>query len=565
MATSAAIESVLDRAKSEARRFGCEVISAIHVISGARRWREEQFDQRYSGILASLSQALEKSRGNSIATPTLDPDLVAATSKIASMDELWEFIDVLVESAKLGGTTDSDSDYIPKSSVSNVHNGNNSESDNSPSLKFADSIPLGVAYSLAERVSKVTGRNETDVLTTMLCDVAWIFGHVVGSSDSDAINEMFHEFQAELPKINIPSDISMIVSDINVSKAPNSNRLASQVAFFYADVAEWFAALDDKFEVAEIERIDNLKELLIAQLDGVVDAEVEATLNFEAKFSGLIGMNDVKNQIRKFVDMMVIQRRRERRGMKVEPQRLHLAFLGNPGTGKTTVARLYGELLHELGIMTTKNFHEVAGTDFTSFSHLGESEQAMSKAVNDALNGVLFIDEAYAMNDPYNDNMRGPGLRATDVLVKKMEDHRDQLCVIVAGYTIITNEYLQCNPGMPSRIGAFIEFSDYTTDEIRQMVPVIAKKRNLLIDEKVVDQVVHAVEATRDKPDFGNARSVEKVLEECERNCTTRVSKMGSLATERMLRTIEADDVPRIAPTYKKQFGFVSRNQPGYI
>lgn len=565
MATSAAMENVLDRAKSEARKFGCEVISAIHIIAGARRWREEQFDQRYSGILASLSEALENSKGSSIATPTLDPDFIDKTSKITSMEELWDFIDELVESSKLNIATNLRSDESQKRSTSGINNDSDSDSATSSTLKHSDSVPLGVVDSLAERVAQSTGWKETEIVKTMLCDVAWIFGHVLSTSDNATIDRIFHEFRPELPKTEFPSALSTFVHDVNVSEKPNSKRLASQVAFFYADVAEWFAALDDKFELTEIERIDTLKEQLIAQLGGVVDAEVEATLNFEAKFSGLIGMNDVKNQIRKFVDTMIIQRRRERRGMKVVPQRLHLAFLGNPGTGKTTVARLYGELLHELGIMTTKNFHEVAGTDFTSFSHLGESEQAMSKAVNDALNGVLFIDEAYAMNDPYNDNMRGPGLRATDVLVKKMEDHRDRLCVIVAGYTTITNEFLQCNPGMPSRIGAFIEFPDYTTDEIRQMVPIIAKKRNLLVDEKVIDKIVDAVEAAREKPDFGNARSVEKVLEECERNCTTRVSKMGSLATERMLRTIDVDDVPQIAPTYKKQFGFVSRNQPGYI
>jgi SpoVK/Ycf46/Vps4 family AAA+-type ATPase len=344
-------------------------------------------------------------------------------------------------------------------------------------------------------------------------------------------------------------------------------RFFNQLAFAYADLAEWFAALDDKFENVELQRIDELKERLIGQLGGVVDAEVIATQSFDAKFDALVGMQSVKVQIRKFVDVLVVQKRREKRGLKVAPQRLHMAFLGNPGTGKTTVARLYGELLHELGLMNTTKFKEVAGTDFTGVPHIGESEPVMRAAVTDALNGVLFIDEAYSMNDRYNsDNKKGAGLKATDVLVKMMEDHRHELCVILAGYTKPTKEYLEANPGMPSRIGAYIHFPDYSPEDIKAMVPIIAKKKNLLLAEGSLDRLATAIEASRAKTEFGNARSVEKILEEAERNCVARVARLGPLATNRHLSTIEPMDVPDVAPPVpKKTIGFVSAQSPGYL
>jgi len=564
MTLSAAMEIVLDHAKSEARRGSCEFISAVHLIAGLRRWREEQFDQRYPGIDAALAKALIAVRGNSVSTPKLDPSLAEHAERVESMDDLWTLVDRLVDDCKLRTLATSSIGSTPKVV---------SQSDRGSSIKeplhnpdAGDDVPLGVVDGLADRLHESTGRSRQEVLGIMLRDIAWIHASVTGERDLNTIVELLLRSHSDLPSIEIPDDLSDFVREIDNSSIENAKKLASQVAFYYADVAEWFASIDNRFDEAEIDRIDSIKERLIAQLGGIVDTEVGATQNFEAKFSNLVGMQSVKSQIRKFVDTMVVQGRRRRRGLPVAPQRMHLAFLGNPGTGKTTVARLYGELLHELGLMNTTKFVEVAGTDFTAYKYLGESETAMNKSIDQAMNGILFIDEAYAMNDPYNsDDKRGPGLKATDVLVKKMEDHRDKFCVILAGYTDITNDYLRANPGMPSRIGATIDFPDYNAEEIRQMVPLIASRRGLSLEDGVLDRICDAVEASRNRDDFGNARSVEKVIEEAERNCIARVAELGALATDKQLKTLKVGDIPKVAPAYQKKIGFGPSNPPGYL
>jgi len=561
---SAAMEIVLDHAKSEARRGSCELILAVHLVAGLRRWREEQFDQRYPGIDAGLVKALTDARGNSVSTPKLDSSLGEHVERVESMDDLWTLVDRLVDDCQLRTLSTSSVGLTPKVVSQSDSRSSNKEPLRDPDV--GDDVPLGAVDGLADRLHELTGRSRQDVLGIMLRDIAWIHASVTGERDLNRIVELLSRSHSDLPSIEIPDDLSDFVLEVNNSTVANAKKLASQVAFYYADVAEWFASIDNRFDEAEIDRIDALKERLIAQLGGTVDTDVGATQNFEAKFSNLIGMQTVKSQIRKFVDTMVVQRRRQKRGLPVAPQRMHLAFLGNPGTGKTTVARLYGELLHELGLMNTTKFVEVAGTDFTAYKYLGESETAMNRSIDEAMNGILFIDEAYAMNDPYNsDDKRGPGLKATDVLVKKMEDYRDRFCVILAGYTDITNDYLKANPGMPSRIGATIEFPDYNAEEIRQMVPLIASRRGLALEDGVLDRICDAVEASRNRENFGNARSVEKVIEEAERNCIARVAELGALATDKQLKTLKVGDIPNVAPAYRRQIGFASGNSPGYL
>jgi len=566
MALSTVVETLLDHARSLAKRQSSTSIAAVHLIAGLRMWKEEQFDQRFPNLEASIRDAVSATKAHSIETPKLDDKLHERISNIKSLEELWALAERLVDEtglkSSIAGTTkpsSRDARQTPPSATEKPQG--------SVSASTKDPIPLGSIEGLVERIAVETQLDSGKVLATALGDLAWIHSFVVGNREPETFNSLLAESFADKRQVEIPHDLSNLVAEIDTSDNKQHKKLASQLAFVYADMAEWFAALDDKFEEVELERIDQLKERLLAQLGGVVDAEVGATQNFESKFNSLVGMQSVKTQIRKFVDLLVVQKRREKRGMKVSPQRLHMAFLGNPGTGKTTVARLYGELLHELGLMNSTKFVEKAGTDFTGVPHIGESEPVMRAAVKDALDGVLFIDEAYSMNDPYNaDNKKGPGLKATDVLVKMMEDHRHQLCVIFAGYTDLTKEYLEANPGMPSRIGEYIEFPDYSPDEIKSMVPIIAGKRNLQLGVGALEKLAQGVEASRNKLEFGNARSVEKILEEAERNCIARITKLGALATRRHESTIEVEDVPDVAPPLPpRPIGFTSGKTPGYL
>lgn len=564
MAFSTVVETLLDHARSEARKKSSKSIEAAHLIAGLRRWKEEQFDHQFPDLEALLQQIIANTKGDSIETPQLEGSLLGRVENIKTLDQLWSLARELVSESGLNASAttmrvlSNSIDDMPRQSMS----GNTQEI-----AERKEAIPLGSIDRLAERISNKISKSPSQVMGIICGDLAWIHSFIVGRQEPEIFAGFFTEVKRDINLLSIPSNLSSFISEIDSGGTTETKSLASQLAFAYADIAEWFAALDEKFEEVELERIDSLKERLIAQLGGVVDAEMSATQNFDVKFDALVGMQSVKLQLRKFVDFLVVQKRREKRGMKVASQRLHMAFLGNPGTGKTTVARLYGELLHELGLMNTTKFIEVAGTDFTGVPHIGESEPVMRAAVKDALNGVLFIDEAYSMNDPYNsDNKKGPGLKATDVLVKMMEDHRHELCVILAGYTEPTKEYLEANPGMPSRIGTYIDFPDYSPEDIRAMVPVVAKKKNLLLAEGSLERLAAGIEASRAKTEYGNARSVEKILEEAERNCVARVAKLGSLATNRHLSTIEPEDVPDVAPPVpKKTIGFTAAQPPGYL
>jgi AAA+ superfamily predicted ATPase len=566
MALSTVVETLLDHARSLAKRQSSKSIAAVHLIAGLRMWKEEQFDQHFPNLEASIRDAVSATKAHSIETPKLDDKLHERVSGIKTLDELWALTERLVDEtglkSSITGTAKPSSRNARQTPPSATE-----KPQGAAAASMIDSIPLGSIEGLVERIAAETQMASEMLLATTLGDLAWIHSFIVGNREPETFNSLLAESLADRRQVEIPHDLSNLVAEIDSSDTKHHKKLASQLAFVYADMAEWFAALDDKFEEVELERIDSLKERLIAQLGGVVDAEVGATQNFESKFNSLVGMQSVKTQIRKFVDLLVVQKRREKRGLKVSPQRLHMAFLGNPGTGKTTVARLYGELLHELGLMNSTKFVEKAGTDFTGVPHIGESEPVMRAAVKDALDGVLFIDEAYSMNDPYNaDNKKGPGLKATDVLVKMMEDHRHQLCVIFAGYTDLTKEYLEANPGMPSRIGEYIEFPDYSPDEIKSMVPIMAGKRNLQLGVGTLEKLAQGVEASRNKLEFGNARSVEKILEEAERNCIARITKLGALATRRHESTIELEDVPDVAPPLPpRPIGFTSGKTPGYL
>ena len=250
----------------------------------------------------------------------------------------------------------------------------------------------------------------------------------------------------------------------------------------------------------------------------------------------------------------MVNRRREKRGLKADVHRMHMAFLGNPGTGKTTVARLFGELLNDMGLLPTTKFVETDRSGLIG-QYIGQTEKKTLKQIDAADGGVLFIDEAYALDDGYRDQT-GFGHEATSVLVKQMEDRRDRLVVILAGYTEPTTKYISMNPGMKSRIPTLINFPDYSLDELRQIAVRIATNRDLVLSDGSVDCIVDAVASEKSGDGFGNARAVENVLEGAQRNSINRTSSLGNLATEREIKTILPEDVPKVVPQVKKQFGF---------
>ncbi len=534
MAKSVIAECLLDHALSVAKRLHSDEVRHIHLVEAARRWQEDMFDARFPGLSAQLTKPLEESRGQATSPPRVPQLIDLELEAIRTMAKLWEYLEQVIASLQLYSFSFLSPEYAEEATV--------------PGAQKRDAFPFAVTNSLVERIARFLNAESRQILSIVLGDLWWISRFVIGHEPLEVLADIGTELEVRPDEIPVISEMSALVKRINGIDDPSSNRLASELALAYNDHADWSALVDENYTTTEIERVDDVRILLLGQLDHRVNPEVQSTQVFDSNFEDLVGLEAVKNQIRTFVDLLTVTSRRAKRGKPVEPQRMHMAFLGNPGTGKTTVARRYGNVLRDLGLLRG-GFREVDAGIFSSTVFVGESQELMQQILSESTPGVLFIDEAQGLNDQYGAaNHDGPGLRATNTLVKYMEDSRDRLCVILAGYTELTLEYIQANPGMPSRIGCYVYFDDIASEHLPLLIEQIAARKGLVLTEGTLPKIVALIEHKRRLRSFGNVRTVEKVLEQAERNCISRSAGLGALAPERNMRSILPEDIESPPP-----------------
>ena len=235
----------------------------------------------------------------------------------------------------------------------------------------------------------------------------------------------------------------------------------------------------------------------------------------------LIGLKTVKHDVEEMISLAKVRKMREEKGMKTAPVSLHLVFSGNPGTGKTTVARILAKLYKEIGILSEGQLVETDRSGLVA-GYVGQTAIKTKKKIDEAMGGVLFIDEAYMLNQE-GENY---GQEAIDTILKAMEDHRDEFIVIVAGYTDLMREFIESNPGLKSRFNKFFEFPDYTVDELQQIFDLQCKKYQYKLDEdaeKAVKEEIIKLEAEKGE-NFANAREVRNLFEKIITNQATRVA-----------------------------------------
>ncbi len=225
----------------------------------------------------------------------------------------------------------------------------------------------------------------------------------------------------------------------------------------------------------------------------------------------LIGLQQVKDEIRTLVNLMQAQERRRKAGLPVPAVSLHLVFMGNPGTGKTTVARLIGEIYAAMGLLRKGHVVEVDRSRLVA-GYVGQTALKTSDRVREALDGVLFIDEAYALADRGDNDF---GREAIDTLLKEMEDKRDRLAVIVAGYTQPMQRFIAANPGLQSRFTRYVEFPDYHEEELVQVFVELCRRDHLTLGSGALERVQSAIQSlyARRAGNFGNARDVRTLYE----------------------------------------------------
>ncbi|MFI3250429.1 MAG: AAA family ATPase [Eubacteriales bacterium] len=251
------------------------------------------------------------------------------------------------------------------------------------------------------------------------------------------------------------------------------------------------------------------------------EARAEKYLN---ELQSLIGLDSVKTDIENLIGLISFQKEeQERIGAAVAPINMHMVFAGNPGTGKTTVARLYGNLLREIGILKQGQFVEASRADLVG-RYLGHTAPLVKAKCEEAFGGILFIDEAYAL---CNDERDSFGLEAVNILIKEMEDHREKLVVILAGYTGNMEEFLLSNPGFASRITKTLVFQDYTPDQLWEIFELYAAGELITYEpecEEIVKKHLEKLLKTAGA-NFGNARDVRKLFEAAKMAMIMRVTR----------------------------------------
>ncbi|WP_406450634.1 right-handed parallel beta-helix repeat-containing protein [Streptomyces sp. NBC_01622] len=260
------------------------------------------------------------------------------------------------------------------------------------------------------------------------------------------------------------------------------------------------------------------------------------------ELDGLVGLDSVKREVRSLIDMIEVGRRRQQAGLKAASVKRHLVFTGSPGTGKTTVARLYGEILASLGVLEKGHLVEVSRVDLVG-EHIGSTAIRTQEAFDKARGGVLFIDEAYALSP--EDSGRDFGKEAIDTLVKLMEDHRDAVVVIVAGYTAEMERFLSVNPGVASRFSRTITFSDYNPEELLRIVEQQAEEHEYRLAEGASEGLTKYFTAIPKGAAFGNGRTARQTFEAMVERHASRVAQVEEPSTDD-LTLLYAEDLPEL-------------------
>lgn len=263
--------------------------------------------------------------------------------------------------------------------------------------------------------------------------------------------------------------------------------------------------------------------------------ESEPTLEeLLAELDGLCGLEQVKRDVKSLINLVKVRRLREEAGLPVPPMSLHLVFLGNPGTGKTTVARLLARLYHAIGVLPKGQLVEVDRSGLVA-GFVGQTAQKTQEVIQKAIGGVLFIDEAYALVN--QDNGNDFGREAIEVLLKNMEDHRKDLVVIVAGYSQLMEKFIHSNPGLESRFNKYFYFEDYDGAQLFTILQSMCVKNGYVLTpegEALARRELMALYEDRDE-NFGNARDVRNLFEQAVARQSDRVARLEAPTREQLM------------------------------
>ena len=268
-------------------------------------------------------------------------------------------------------------------------------------------------------------------------------------------------------------------------------------------------------------------------------AEPEPTIEeLKAELEGYIGLGAIKKEVSNLINMVTVHKMRQEHGLPVVDLSLHMVFSGNPGTGKTMIARLMAKIYKALGILSKGHLTEVDRSGLVA-GYVGQTAIKTSKVIEQAKGGVLFIDEAYALTDKGGNDFGG---EAIDTLLKAMEDNRDDLVVVVAGYDGLMDDFIHSNPGLESRFNRFLHFDDYSIDEMMDIFKMRCKVSSYTLAEGAEKEVRKLIEEeSRDIIAFGNARGVRNIFEDILVHQANRLAGEQDITAEKLMEIRPCD------------------------